>query len=235
MTSRLIIGTALSAVLLGGFVTWRLQAPRPAATDDGVLVDRSDSVQNPCDALGGEVQHVLQSTSGTAGSSLTIFITGDGTSANEPRLLLSAPAPTRQRLMKGKKHEMEEQRSFIATVKKSCEQQPTTRISPIYIAIREAVKHRDVQSQAAERRLTVITDLRENVDQQIKKAITQPLGTKSSLPAAIDNSNVTILICGYAQTRDHQNFQTERLVEVWSQLFTDPRRVTFDPFCPAPE
>jgi len=147
--------------------------------------------------------------------------------------LLSLPSPARQRIFNGKQHQSEEERAFVQRIEERCRAVSTTRISPIYVGIQDAIEQlRVLQPQVAERLLTVISDLRENVDPRLRKALTQPLGTRSPLPQPVNNVGVTITLCGYAQTRANQSIQADRLIEVWTQLFTDPSRVSFGPFCP---
>ena len=228
----MIIYFCLGGFLLG-FVAWRLQAPAPVPITAGVLIDRSDSMQDPCAALAETTSRILQLSADRNGSTLAVFVTGDLGSANQPVLLASREAPTRQRLLKGSQLLQLEKAAFVDELKKRCAQQPVTRTSPIYAALQDAVNHlRSVAAPAGDRQLFVVSDLRETVEPHIKKALAQPLGSKIKGPLAlIDNTAVRVVICGYAQTRDQQARQNERLIEVWNQLFTDPSLVKFEPFC----
>jgi hypothetical protein len=212
--------------LLLGFVTWRVQTPPPAVPLTGILVDRSGSVPNPCSAMAGLVERQVT----LSPAELAIFATGDENNAHEPVLLSSSPVPTRQRLIKGKRRLAQEEQAFIRQLQALCNQQPAGHMSPIYLGIHHAVAHLRASGQV-ERRLLVISDLRENFDRRVRKALAQPLGTKTRLPEPIDNAGITIEVCGYAQTHDKQLLQTERLIEVWQRLFTDPARASFRPFC----
>lgn len=230
-TPRVLACFALGVPLLG-FVAWRLRTPPLASITAAVLIDRSDSMQNPCAALADTTGRVLQLSADRAGSTLAVFLTGDPASANQPLLLASRAAPMRTRLLKGSQFLQLARTAFSDELKTLCVQQPTTRTSPIYSALKDAVNHlRAVDLPGSDRRLLVVSDLRENVDPAITKALTQPLGTKIRSPIPIDNTAVSVIVCGYAQTRDHQRLQNERLIEVWSQLFTDPTLVRFEPFC----
>lgn len=235
MTSRpLFVGMALGPLVLG-FALWRLQSPAPPTLIAGILVDRSDSMQDPCAALDYTAALMLQLSADRRGSTLAVFVTGNPDSGNQPLLLDSREAPTRRRLLKGSQLLQLERAEFVNQLKKRCGQQPLTRTSPIYSALQAAVTHlRGVDAPASDRRLSVVSDLRETVEPHIKKALVQPLGAKFKGPLPIDNAAVKVVICGYAQTRDRQSLQNERLIEVWSQLFTDPSLVKFEPFCSFP-
>jgi hypothetical protein len=232
-TSPVVACFALGVPLLG-FVAWRLRTPPLESITAAVLIDRSESMQNPCAALVDTTGRVLQLSADRPNSSLAVFVTGDLASANQPVLLASREAPTRTRLLKGSQLLQLERIAFTDELKRLCVQQPATRISPIYSALKDAVSHlHAVDLPANDRRLFVVSDLRENVDPAITKALAQPLGTKIRDPLPIDNTAVSVVVCGYAQTRDHQSLQNERLIEVWRQLFADPTLVKFEPFCTA--
>ena len=230
-TSPVITYLALGVPLLG-FVAWRLRTPPLESITAAVLIDRSDSMQNPCTSLVDTTGRILRLSADRTGSTLAVFVTGDSASANQSVLLTSKEAPMRTRMLKGSQLLQLERAAFADELKRRCVQQPTTRTSPIYSALKDAVSHlRGGDLRATDRRLFVVSDLRENVDPVITKALSQPLGTKTKGPLPIDNTAVSVTICGYAQTRDHQSLQNERLIEVWKKLFADPTLVRFEPFC----
>jgi len=233
MNLRIIIGGLAATGLLFGFVTWRLQSPRPPEVQAGVLFDRSDSVHEPCIALSGLANEIVQAAAGQDGVTISIFATGDTSTADGPELLLSRHLLVRQRLMKGKQRVAAERQALIAQLQMRCKQESITRRSPIFFGVQESVRHlRAADGVNTERQLFVISDLRETVEPRITRALAQPLGAKPMLPEPINNAGVRITFCGFAQTRDQHHISNERLIEVWSKLFNEPHGVKFQPFCP---
>lgn len=234
MRLKIILSYVLLAGLLLGFVAWRLQTVPPAVPLVAILVDHSQSVQNPCAALAGAAALAVQSPP----VELSVFLTGDARSAYAPVLIPSRPVPQGRRLIKGRGRLLADREAVVRDLGEQCGKQSTPLTSPIFLGIQNVVAHLRSASGVGDRRLVVITDLRENYDPRIAAALVQHLGAKAKLPI-IDNAGVAVSVCGYAQTVEKQGHgrrppQTDRLLEVWQQLFTDPTLVSFKPFCAPP-
>jgi hypothetical protein len=246
MIKNLLIIAAIVATLLI-FVGWRLQTPPPPALQTSILLDVSSSFPSPCMTLEGMVRLAQERSSGHPGSTITVLTSGDAKTAFEPAPLLTQSLSDHQRLMRGKQAVQRDKEAFVAEFVKLCSALPTTKATPLFLDIKHAVEHaRPVPGGSVHAQVFVITDLEETKEPQIVRALRQRPGTKSPLPQPINNTNVEITICGYAQTIGEtkgedgirRNFtaprtaqHADRLLEVWQQLFTD--HVTFDSFCPA--
>ncbi len=181
MKAKLVLlYTALGGVLLG-FVAWRIQTPQPGVPLSDILVDRSESMQNPCSAMAGLIERQVTLSRGE----FAIFTTGAENSAHEPVLLPSRPAPTQERLIKSKRRLAQDQRAFVRQLQVLCSQQPAALVSPIYLGVQQAVAHLRGAAGQVDRQLFVISDLRENFNPRVKRALGQPLGTKAKLPALL--------------------------------------------------
>jgi len=234
MRLKIILCYALLTSLLLGFVAWRLQIAPAAVPLVAILVDRSRSMQTPCAALAGAAERVVESPP----VELSVLLTGDAHSAYAPVLMPLPSVPQQKRLIKGRSRQLAERQAFVRDLATRCGEEATPLTSPIFQGIQDAVAHLRSAPGGGERRLTVISDLRENYEPHIAAALLQRPGTKAKLPI-IDDTGITVSVCGYAQmqekeVRGKRPPQSERVLEVWRQLFSDPDRVTFKPYCPPP-
>ena len=93
------------------------------------------------------------------------------------------------------------------------------------------------------------TDLEENGDRVIEATINGKRNARKSLPEPLDNSRISVIFCGLAETagrligpsgreirkavpRDPR--RDERLQAVWRSLFASSELVSFEPYCPQP-
>src|SRR5205085_1766126 len=94
----------------------------------------------------------------------------------------------------------------------------------------------------------VQSDLEETGDAQIKAALNRTGTDKPSLPEPINNDGIGIVFSGIAETSGeaastdgrkrrltppHNPQRADRIRAVWSALFTNPERLTFEPYCAA--
>jgi hypothetical protein len=136
---------------------------------------------------------------------------------------------------------------LVEGIKMQCEKVAQTKVSPVFVGIREAVEHLRGKGCGPDSHCFVSaqSDLEETVDLQIKAALDRDA---QPLPAAINNDGINIVISGIAETTGDAvatNGRVRRLTaarspersgrirSVWLRLFTNPERVTFEPFCPA--
>ncbi len=236
MQLKIIISYGAGAGLLLGFVAWRLQTPPAAVPFVAILLDRSASMQESCASLAGAAERAIQSSP----VELSVFITGDAHSGHAPVLMPTGPAPQGQRLIKGRGRQLVERQAFVRDLAARCGEQTSPLTSPIFLGIRDAVAHLRTAPGPGEHHLVlqVVSDLRENYEPHITAALVQRPGVKAKLPK-IDNTGIDIRVCGYAQTQEQEPRgkrppASERVIEVWRQLFSDPARVSFKPYCPPP-
>jgi hypothetical protein len=229
---------------------WRyLVASRVRPAHAAVVRDRSESVISGCDCTAALVKRALDSPGIGAGSTVTVTVTGDESTAGEPRLLASLKVPVNRRVLEGRSAALKEREELLESVKTLCEELPQTKTSPIFRAIGRAIEHlRSLGcGPGLECALYVQTDLEETGDGQIRRALTQPTQNKLSLPSPINNDAIDVVISGVAETaglvtgndgktrqmtkpRDPE--RVDRIRSVWSALFTNPERVRFEPYAP---
>ena len=245
-----IVASAVAvASIFTAFAFWRYQAPADPGLLVAIVYDRSWSPIDGCASVVGLVEHELEAAADKKQDfELLLLATGDSATANEPITRHFKPLQYRHKIQEGRSRREKEINSFLKEVHKQCLGFPRTEISPILLAVKEASAQ--LQTMGAqlgtETRLDVVSDLEENVDKDIMQALrgsTKPYRAS----AAVSNSGMPTLLCGYAQTAGNMVDsnghvrqltgarsveQTERLRRVWTRTFTNPKLVTLEPFCP---
>ena len=229
----------LFATGLISFTAWLVYYAHPSSGDRTIratiVIDSSTSLRSACSSTVGIAEKLLSRTLEYAGAALqiTLIVTGDTKTGHEPQLAQELSFASTGRVIEGRRRLEEEKTKFLQTIQQKCEATRSTEESPIFVSVRRAVE--DMRTKGGTE-LYIITDLEENIDQQIKQALRQRVGAKSLLPAKIQSQSfTTITFCGYAEVNGHlprNTFTGDRLREVWSELFTSS--VDFAPFCRKP-
>jgi hypothetical protein len=121
----------------------------------------------------------------------------------------------------------------------ACQGMAPSNTSPLFYSVKQVVAHLQGLDERSQLYLFARTDLHENVQPAIKKALSDtvsPLNVSVAV-SPIDNAGVHISFCGYAESDDQQFRRTsnpDRLLEVWRTVFTHPELVHFEPYCAKP-
>jgi hypothetical protein len=243
----------LYAVLCLGsvsFVTWRVYAVRNRETAHFEIVkDPSASHGNGCASLIGLTEQVLETNDAASGSTITVLVLGDQSTANEPWRLGAYSVPTVRKVLEGKFAKRRHQQQILADISGKCQTLGRTTISPIFLGVTQAVD--DLRARGCKAtsqcQLFVDSDLEENVEPSIRKRLNNGEGAKHISLPQVDNSGIDVMFCGVAVTdgRIHDRGEkgvrqfvardsshVHRLQEVWRSLFVEPAIVRFEPYCP---
>jgi hypothetical protein len=242
--------TILLCAATAGFVGWRVHALRNHATPHFEIVkDASVSHGIGCESFVGLAERALQSDGAAPGSTLTVLVLGDQSTANEPWLMGAYPIPTIRRVLEGRSEMLVRRTEILTELRNKCQllRRPTT--SPIFLGVKQAVADLRAHgcNMATHCQLFVDSDLEENVETSIKKRLNPQRGGTSVLPSPINNDGIDITFCGLAVTAGRivdpsgreirsaaprNSRREDRLREVWLSLFTKPETVRFEPYCP---
>lgn len=248
--------STLLAILLGtttvGFVGWRVCVVLTSDVPQYDIVEDVSGSHGPaCESLKGLVAQIFDSPGATSGSALSVILPGDRSTANEPRRIGTYPIPTIRRVAEGASELTRERENILAAVARQCKAVPQPTISPIFLAVEQAVA--DLRARGCDMRshcrLIVDSDLQETVEISIRTRLNGPNKHAPPLPPPIDNAGINVGFCGYAvavgrtvsrsgkkvggvQPRSAE--QEERLKQIWRELFTTPETVIFEPYCSTP-
>jgi hypothetical protein len=228
---------------------WRYDVskrPHPIA-QIAIIRDQSDSITDDCSRVVGLSERSLERPDIDDGSTLSLFILGNDTTANEPRLLGKFNAPVIRRVIEGQRAAARQKEELLNSIKSRCSQVEQIKSSPIFQAAKRGTEYlRTLGGVSDTRYLLVQTDGEETVEPQIKKALNEEFGAKLSLPSPILNKDILITFCGMAETvgiatnsnsrsgrmsKARTSKRADRIREVWSHLFTNPELVKFEPYC----
>jgi hypothetical protein len=249
MNPKTVMVSALAFV--GAIVLILMSYTKPVSREiyTGLVYDRSLSPRDGCETVKTLAHRALSLSNGQrVKSTIKIFATGDSKTANEPVVVDLPPAPVKSgRVLEGRGKLAEDQSNFVNEAHRRCAELSHTEQSPIFLTMKRAVEY--LRSYAnrpvVELRLFVQTDLEENVEEPIKRALRSSSVPITGLPK-IDNAEISIEICGYADTASEytdsrgrkrpatqaRNARSaDRLTEVWRSVFTHPELVTFNPVC----
>lgn len=229
---------------------WRYQVTEKSHPSHAVIVrDRSDSVLNGCDCTIALAKRAFADSHIGDGSTVTVTVTGDSVTANEPKLLSSIKVPLSRQVLEGRDAVVQQRQQILADISTECEKAGQTKVSPIFIAVKRATEHLRSGRCGPDSNCVVYvqSDLEETGDSQIREAIERRAHDKHALPQPINNDGINIVFYAIAETsgdiidangkirrltKTHDPQRIERIKSVWSSLFTNSERVTFDPYCP---
>jgi hypothetical protein len=238
LTATVIVGAGT------GFAHWRIQAARQnVLTHEAILLDKSDSFLNNIESRLGLVDLALRQSPLSRGAMLTIMITGDLHSQDEPRAIGEYEIPATHRVFDGKNAIVQKREEILADLRGQLQDLSAQR-SPIFLAVKRGIEvlRSNGCISSSECRLFVQTDGEENAEVSLKNAIASKDDAKS-LSGVLHNEGITIAFCGLSETAGrpdkrgnpppvHDAIRVNRIQKVWLSLFTEPESVSFAPFCP---
>jgi hypothetical protein len=192
---------------------------------------------------------VLETNGAASDSTLTILVLGDQSTADEPWRLESYSIPTVKKVLEGKSKKIRQQQQILRDISGKCQTLRRTTISPIFLGVTQAVAdlHARGCKTTSHCQLFVDSDLEENVEPAIRKAILKDDGLKHISLSPVDNTGIGVIFCGVAVTdgriRDRaenaprqfitrDSGRVKRTQEIWRSLFAEPGTVRFEPYCP---
>lgn len=241
---------AMCGAVVVGVSFWHYQvAGKSHPAHSAIVRDRSDSVLNGCDCTVALAKRAFADPHTGAGSTIVVTVTGDAATANEPKMLSSIKVPVSRQALEGRDAVVQQREKMLADISAQCEKTAQTKVSPIFIAVKRATEHLRSGGCGPDSNCVVYvqSDLEETGDPQIREVIEHGARDKQALPQLINNDGINIVIYGIAETsgdtvdangrirrltKVHDPQRIERIKSVWSSLFTNPERVTFDPYCP---
>ena len=251
MNPRLKIAAVLGSVVLAvigvatGKTFFSKSGPVPHAL---VLSDWSGSASADCGSVVALARQQMQLLKDQSGSTITVSVTGDEATANEPRYVGTFAIPVSERAVEGTKIVGRRQEELLSQIGNRCRQMPIARKSSIFLGLKDGVEQLKSKGcgQQSGCLLFAKSDLQENAEPLIAAALKGGERRPSKLPNPIDNRGIKISICGIAETkglvkddagaskqltrnRDAQQFELIR--KVWSSLFAAPELVTYSAFC----
>jgi hypothetical protein len=245
---RQILCAVLSCLGLVSFVGWRVYAVRTRETVHFAIVkDPSASHGNGCASLIGLTQKVLETNGAASGSTLTVLVLGDQSTANEPWRLGAYSVPTVRKVLDVSR-KRRQQLEILADISGKCQPLRPTTISPIFLGVTQAVA--DLRARGCKAtshcQLFVDSDLEENVEPLIRDMLNKGEGPKHISLPQVDNSGIDVMFCGVAVTDGRIHDRAEKGVrqfvtrdsnhihraqDAWRSLFAEPAIVRFEPYC----
>ena len=247
MAIRTVLALAVLSASSLACLAWRGQVARAEPWVMAVLIDASESGYASCEGLAARA---VEMADRVPGSSISWFVTGDPASANEPVPVRMPEMPfASRRIMEGIEVHESRVRDYLGEIGGVCANLPAKGSSPTYLGVRRVVEHvRAVGTPGIHRVVIVESDLEETAIGPLANALHEQPGAPLSddLPPAINGGGVTIIFCGYAETKGEVDGGArhltparglgggERVIEVWRSLVVDFDSVSFEPFCPSP-
>jgi hypothetical protein len=212
--------------------------------------DRSYSMLGDCNGTEALFMKAINDSKMGRGSNVTVIASGDEKTADEPVLIGTYNVPTTRSVIEGRNATSRKQQALLEDLKTKCELLPMTKRSPIVLLIRRGIERvRQMGcSLTAACIVYVQTDGEETAETQVKQLFDSIHPSKQGVASPlIDNQGIDLVFFGLSQTvgetetaagRRHRvthvrDFgRAERLHDGWLSVFSDPKRVRFEPFCP---
>jgi hypothetical protein len=245
-----VISISLCAMMAFGYWRYKQSNQEMPVAQVGIIKDLSDSTPKDCSQVVALANRALALPETRGGSTIAFLTTGDKSTSYEPQQRVQLTVPEIRLVIEGQRRAEQQRNDLLAKLKEQCSETIVTKASPIFQAVKRGVEY--LQTTGAKddpRYLFVQTDGEETENAQIRAALDQKPGAKLRLPTPVNNRGVRIIFCGAAEivgvANDVNNkpYETgekrrspqraDRLREVWSTLFTEPDRVSFEPFCTA--
>ena len=250
--TRQLLCVLLVFLASAGFVAWRVYAVHTyEAPQFEIVKDPSASHEGGCESLAGLTGQALETNAAGPGSTVTVLVLGDQSTAGQPWRMGTYSVPTIRKVLEGRSAKLRQQEQILQDVSGKCQALRQTTVSPIFLGVTQAIADLRARGCSASSHcdLFVDTDLEENVEPVLKKALSKKDGEKwNSLPR-LGNSGIDVLFCGVAVTNGRVHDTSEkrewkfvrrdssevhRMQEVWRSLFAEPATVHFEPYCPVP-
>jgi hypothetical protein len=248
--SRQVLCAVLVSLASVGFVAWRVLAAQNRETPHFEIVkDPSASHGAGCESLLGLTGHVLEANATSPASTITVLILGDQSTASEPWRMGTYSVPSVRKVLEGRSAKLRQQQQILRDISGKCQDLRRTTISPIFLGVTQAVAdlHARGCKPTSHCELFVDTDLEENVEPTIKKALLKNDVPKHISVSPVDNTGIGVVFCGVAVTEGHIRDRSEnvarqsvtrdsgrvkRTQEIWRSLFAESGAVRFEPYCP---
>ncbi len=249
MKARLVLALTMVVAISSLGLLWRGSLDVEPGVHVAILRDRSGSHAGDCDAAVTLVAEALDRIGLARNATLTLFVTGDARSADEPIEvgLPALPVPSRKSI-EGRGSDWERRTLYMREAAAQCARAGSANRSPIFQAVMRVVEHVKRDGTDAARRIVLVqSDLEELSHSAIRDALkAADTRAMASLPV-IDNDGVDVFVCGLAETkglaslpdgavvpltRARRQADAHRQRVVWSAVFARPERVHFAPFCP---
>jgi len=236
-----------SGLALTGVIVWRIFAAHVSVVHIVDVHDISRSHFQGCQVFGDLAQDAASTAGLSSESTLTILVTGDKATANEPIKIAQYDSLKSSRAVEGKNAYTKRLHDMLQDVELKCTALKPTDRSPILLAVRQglAVLHSEGCRRNSQCVLNVDTDGQENADKWLQKALNSPNANQTTALSKLDNDGIRVRFCGTASTagqlldaesREVRNITRdfggdERLRLAWTGLFANPGQVLLEPFC----
>jgi hypothetical protein len=247
MNKDILAGIALGIGLIG-VVAWRVVVTQHNSVVHIVDVhDISRSHFQGCQVFEGLAQDAARSPGLSPKSTLTILITGDKNTANEPVAIAKYGDLKSTRAVEGKNADTTRVQTMLHDVEQKCVPLKPTERSPILLAVRQGLSmlHSSGCRVKSHCVLNIDTDGQENADKWLQNAINESSASPPSTLGKLDDDGVEVRFCGIASTAGQlfdgesrgvrsvtrNSVSDERLRLAWTRLFANPDHVSFAPFC----
>jgi hypothetical protein len=233
-----------------GLIGWRVHAVRTQEVPHfEIIEDLSLSHPEGCEPLLGLAERVLRMEGVSAGSTLSVLVIGNETTANEPWQLGRYLIPTTRKVLEGPTATLQRRQGVLHDISQKCRALPRTTISPIFLGVKQAVADLRAQgcTEISHCQIFIDSDLQENVEFSIRANIEAADRQKLSSLPQINNKGIHVTFCGLAVTsgdiahglsrRAHELVprsagHEDRLQDIWRSVFSNDGMVGFEPFCP---
>lgn len=242
----LVVGAVAVVVCLSGCRVSKAHGASDSPQFE-IALDISKSMLAPCESGGGLALGLMQNPAAGKRSTLTVVVSGDTRTADEPVEIFRQEGLRRYRAMEAAAASERKIRTAAANIVEQCRKMPRTDVSPVALMIRRGIEHlRGLGCEAGTGcGLSVVTDGYDNVESELRRALADARRDMAIRPL-IDNSGITVSIYGFAETtgerdrrqnghitrRPHSVQSADRVLAVLRQLFTHPELVTFQPHSP---
>jgi len=247
----IVLWIVLFCVGSTGFVAWRVHVVRNHETPHFEIVEDPSASHwdGKCESLLGLTEQVLQTNDADSGSTLTVLVLGDKSTANEPRRIGAYSIPMLRKVLEGKSGRLRYQQEILRDLSDKCQHLRRTTISPIFLGVTQGIT--DLRARGCKPtshcKLFSDSDGKENAEPLIRKMLDANDGQKHISLPQIDNFGIEVVLCGVAVTdgrisdlaeKGGRKFVTgdsdrvHRVEEVWRSIFAEPALVRFEPYCP---
>src|SRR5712692_4139261 len=130
----------LAGIASIGFIGWRVHAMRKQTVNHFAVVgDASLSYTGGCASLVGSAEELVRVSQASRGSTLTVLMTGDAASANEPRELARYLVPASRKIIEDRHANEHRQSEILRDIAAKSHAVAPASISPVFMGVKEAI------------------------------------------------------------------------------------------------
>lgn len=239
--------TVAAIILVAAISAWRYSVSKDRHQHvHAYLYDQSKSKIDGCSCLKEQARRQMDDPE-AAGAKLLFFVLGTRESGYQPKVIATYEVPESHKVLDGRDEPARKKESILLDLEKKCQAVTRTDETPLFQGVKAVIEQMraegcvDAKSGCS---LFAQTDLEDTVtlNRPVASGTEAKRASEVKVPEKIDNTGISVTFSGVSEmvvTRADSKGRALRKLDgndrwrsIWTQVFTVPENVRFEPMCP---